>query len=286
MTKRKDYLAVLTMMLMIITSLVGILSFNFNHAYEFINQYGDPVTIYGYGIYSFDTCLQAATSIGTDLTILFILVPMFLYTYLLYRKSNDSITELKLISLYTVALYYAASIAFGLTYNQLFLIYLALFVCTLFGTFKHIKNINWDKKIQVTNGMKVFLILCGAALIVAWLPDVISSLIKGASLDIIGIYTTCITYILDMGIISPLCFVGLYLLIKKEPLGTLILAVLLKLCIIVGIMMIPQTVCQIALGVNIPLPALLTKVLSFVILCGFAFYFNKKMYRELTNLNI
>jgi hypothetical protein len=50
---------------------------------------------------------------------------------------------------------------------------------------------------------------------------------------------------------------------------------------VVGIMMIPQTICQIASGAELPLPALITKSFSFVLLGGFAFYFNHKIYREL-----
>lgn len=281
MTRRKDYLAVFTIVLMFITTIAGILSFNINHAYDFINQYGDVVNIYGYGIYAFDTYLQASVSIGTDICILFVLIPVFIYTYVLYKKSNDSIAQLKLISVYAVALYYAASICFGLTYNQLFLVYMALFMCSLFGMLKHIKNITWKKVIQPTKGIKVFLILCGIALIVAWLPDIISSLVNGKSLSIIGIYTTCVTYIIDMGIISPLFFICLYWLCKKEPLGTLLLGLLLKIGIIIGLMMIPQTIVEMIFGIDLPLPMLLTKSGSFLLLAGFAIYFNQKMYKVL-----
>lgn len=104
----------------------------------------------------------------------------------------------------------------------------------------------------------------------------------GGTLSLIGVYTTNITYVLDMGIISPICFVTLYLLKKKNAQGTLLLSILLRLCMLVGIMMIPQTICQVLSGCEIPLPALVTKSLSFVVLGGFAFYFNQKMNRELT----
>lgn len=97
----------------------------------------------------------------------------------------------------------------------------------------------------------------------------------------IDIYTTEITYVLDMGVISPMCFVCLYLLKKNDNFGVVLLAVLLKACIIVGIMVVPQTICQILSGVELPLIALLTKVLSFVALGGFALYFNYRMYREI-----
>ena len=71
--------------------------------------------------------------------------------------------------------------------------------------------------------------------------------------------------------------------LAKNLLGKtlILLAAMLKLCIIVGIMMIPQTVVQMLSGVELPLIALLTKSLSFVALGGFAFYFEKKMYAEI-----
>lgn len=281
MRKRNDYLAIIIIILLFITSIAGVLSLNFNYAYDFVNQYGHTVKIYGYGVYAFDSYFQAPISIGTDICILLVVIPVFLVTYLNYIKKKDKISQLKLISVYAAVLYYAASISFGLTYNQLFLVYVALFSCSLFGMFRHVKNISFQQSISGSSGVNIFLILSGIALIVAWLPDVIPAMVKGTTLSLIGVYTTNITYVLDMGIISVLCFVTLYMIRKKEPLGTLILACILKVCIIVGIMMFPQTICQLASGIEIQLPALITKSFSFVLLGGFAFYFNHKMYREL-----
>lgn len=280
MSKRHDYCAIATIIFLMITSIAGICSLNFSHSYDFVNQYGQTVKMYGYGLYAFDTYFQAPVSIGTDIRILFLLVPMFLYTYLNFYRKRDKISELKLICVYATAFYYATSISFGLTYNKLFLVYVALFSCSLFGMFRHIKNVKWDKTFTTAKGLTTFLILAGLSLIVAWLPDVIPTLLNGTTLSSIGVYTTAITYVLDMGIISPLCFVCLSLLKKRSPLGTLLLAILLKLCLVVGIMMIPQTACQLLSGCDLPLPALITKSFSFVLLGGFAFYFNKKMYRE------
>lgn len=281
MNKKKDFLAIVTMLCMCITTICGILSMNFEYAHDFVNQYGHTVKIFGYGIYANDSYFKAPISIGTDFCILFVLVPMFLYTYMQYQKKADMISEIKLISVYAVAFYYAASIAFGVTYNQIFLIYVLLFTCSLFGMFSHIRSVNVGQKITATKGLQAFLIISGIALIVAWLPDIISAMLKGGTLPLIGVYTTEITYVLDMGVISPMCFVCLYLMKKNDSLGVVLLAVLLKACIIVGIMVVPQTICQMLSGVELPLPALLTKVLSFVALGGFALYFNHRMYQEL-----
>ncbi|CDZ24311.1 putative membrane protein [[Clostridium] cellulosi] len=67
MTKKNDYIAIVTIILLMVTSIAGILSLNFNSGYDFINQYGQTVKIYGYGIYAHDTYFQAPISIGTDI---------------------------------------------------------------------------------------------------------------------------------------------------------------------------------------------------------------------------
>ncbi len=281
MERRKDYLAIITMILMLITGVAGIMSIDFTRSYEVVNQYGHTVQMYGYGIYAYDTFFSAPISIGTDFCIVFAVFPLFLFTYISYRKKGSETTRLKLISVYAVVLYYAASLSFGVTYNRLFLGYVALFACSLFGMFAQISCRKPVTAVTATKGVSVFLILSGIALIVAWFPDLLPSLINGGTLSLIGVYTTNITYVLDMGIISPICFITLFLLKKRNAMGTLLLAVMLKLCIIVGIMMIPQTICQMLSGCDIPIPALVTKSLSFVVLGGFAYYFNRKLYAEI-----
>lgn len=140
MTKRRDIIAVIIILLMCVTTITGILSLDFSHAYDFENQYGQSISIYGYGIYAFDSYFKAPIFIGTDMCILFVLVPMFLYTYGKYRNGEDSVSELKLISVYAVILYYAVSLVFGVTYNRLFMVYVALFSLSLFGMFWHVKK--------------------------------------------------------------------------------------------------------------------------------------------------
>ena len=125
MTRVKDVLAVIIVSLLLIITITGILSLDFSYAYDFVNQYGQTVSIYGYGIYAFDSYFSAPIFIGTDICILFIVVPMFIYTYINYRREKDSASELKLLSVYAVIFYYAASISFGVTYNRLFLAYVA-----------------------------------------------------------------------------------------------------------------------------------------------------------------
>lgn len=281
MKKRKDYLTLAVIIMLIITSLAGVLSMDFSQAHDFVNQYGQTVSIYGYGIYAFDTYFKAPISIGTDFCILFMFVPMFIYTYVKYLKNQDDVNELKLISVYGVSLYYSASIAFGVTYNRLFLVYAALFSCSLFFMFYHIRKLKLDYAVRLTKGIKILFVILGIALFAAWFPDIIPSMINGGTLSQIGVYTTEITYVIDMGIIAPLCFICLYFLSKKDSLGTVIMAVILKLGMVIGIMMITQSACQIVSKADMPIGAVITKAGSFIILSAFAYYFNSRMYKEI-----
>ena len=62
---------------------------------------------------------------------------------------------------------------------------------------------------------------------------------------------------------------------KGDALGTMLMAIMMKLCMVVGVMMIPQGICQLLSGYNMSLPAFITKSMSFVLLGGSAFYFDK-----------
>lgn len=283
MKAKKPVLEIVTIILLAVVSLAGVLSINFSSAYEFTNQYQQKVELYGYGIYEHDSYFQATISVGTDLCIFFVFVPMFVKVLWDYMRKKTVLCELKLTAMYAVSLYYAASIGLGLSYNRLFLLYLLLFSCSLFGTFLHVKHMKFERAVAVTKGLKIFLILVGIALFVAWLPDVIPTAVKGTAHPMIGVYTTFVTYVFDMGIISPLCFMSLYFLKKKDGLGTVMLAAILRAGIIIGIMMIFQTVCQTLGGCDLPLAAVLTKSASFAVLGGFAYYFERKMYKELAD---
>lgn len=284
MKKKIDYLTIIIIVLLCVASITGIFSMNFSKSFETINQYGDCVKIFGSGIYANDSYFKAPIFIGTDFCILFILVPLLISAYIKRLKNDTNIIRIKLVSLYAVSFYYGSSIAFGAKYNQLHLIYIGLFACSLFGMFSLVRKINMGSfNFEVSKGQKIFLILSGISLIVAWLPDIIPTVFSGQPLPLIENYTTEITYVLDMGIIAPLCFISLSLLKRKDNLGILLLAVILKACILVGVMMIPQGICQILSGLDLPLPVLLTKSLSFVALAGFAYYFNLKLYSKLEN---
>ena len=274
-----DLLSMITILLMCICSVLGILSLDFTNRFNFMNQYGDIVAIYGSGVYAGDTYFKAPLQIGTDFCILLFVVPLFIFSMVKKMKEDSYTNKVNLMSLYVVALYYSMSIAFGVKYNQLHLVYIMLFGCTLFGIGKIYREISLEKmEFPLTRGLKTFLVISGIVLCVAWLPDIIPTIINNEPLQLIGVYTTEITYVIDMGIIAPLCFICIVMLGKKDSLGVIILAAILKLYIVVGVMMIPQTICQYLAGIEFSIPALVTKSLTFMMMGGIAVFYERKLY--------
>lgn len=99
---------------------------------------------------------------------------------------------------FSIALHYAGSLCFGVTYNRYHLLYTGLLSCTLFGLFSVFRKIQLDELNYVPKkGIKIFLILVGIALIVALIPDVIQTIITNATPPFIEVYTTSVTNVLD-----------------------------------------------------------------------------------------
>ena len=232
----------------------------------------------------------ATLIIGSDFTMLFVVVPMMTMALMKEMRSRTLTSKLSLTATTAVVLYYAASMVFGTTYNSFHLLYISLFSFSLFllitlmarlDTHALQDSMTW---VLPSRGIRIFLILSGIALFVAWLPDIIPTIQAGTSLPLIEVYTTEITYVLDMGILSPLMFVCLVLLKKRNGLGIVILSIILTLCAVIGIMLPIQTVFQVLAGIAVPIPVLVTKVGIFVLLAAFfSRKLNHSMITQVTN---
>ncbi len=284
-------------LLVLVVTITGILSFDQGQSYYAMNQYGESIRIWGSGIYSHDSFFKAPIQIGTDITILFIVVPLTLYSFIKFRKEQSmeryiqNFGYISLLLYYSACLafgvlllYYSACLAFGVTYNRLHLVYILLFSTCLFSVnillaffYKAENEENRGVNSFFTKGMKVFLVLSGFSLFVAWLPDIIPTLIKDSPLALIEVYTTEPTYVLDMGIISPLMFITYYLCKKEKFIGYVLFRMILIVCLVIGIMLPVQTMFQMIAGIELPIPALITKVFIFIILAAFALYFDRKL---------
>jgi len=280
-------LNILLLLLTLLVTIRGICSFNTAHTYNAINQYGENIKMWGAGIYAHDSYFKAPIFIGSDFTILIFVIPMAIVTFIKTGKTPSIEHFIRSFGVFCLLLYYSASLAFGVTYNYLHLAYIALFSLCFFGVWSmlvelHTLEVQREKVclFPFTKGMKVFLVIAGISLFVAWLPDIIASIVNKTSLDLIEVYTTEITYVLDMGIISPLMFITYHQVKHGKFIGYVLIRMIFKICMIIGVMLPIQSFFQILAGISIPIPALITKVLIFVLLAVFAAIFEYRLRRE------
>lgn len=270
-------LSVFIIGLSLVTTSTGLFTRSGSGPHFFVNQFGDEVAMDGYGVYAHDSLFMASISRGTDFGMLFICIPaLAIALYLDYRKRTAR-HHLILLSVLSIFLYYGASISLGLTYNYLHLVYTSLLSSAFFALVAglvHLRN-EFPCLTHARSshpGVSIFLVMISVALFAAWLPDIITSLVNQKSLELIEVYTTQITYVIDMGIIAPAAFVTSWLLRKKSWYGFVFAPMLLIMSAAIGIIVLCQTLFQMQAGIDLPLAAWITKVSIFVWMAGFAIY--------------
>lgn len=280
-----------TAILLLVITMYGVCSFGTSNSYEIVNQYGENIKMFGTGIYAHDSYFKAPILIGSDFTMLVFILPLSIMFFWKLQRKNNVENSINCLAILSLILYYAASICFGVTYNNLHLLYIALFGVSFYSVGYILAKLfsisipnHFIFQYSISKGMTIFLTISGICLFVAWLPDIVVSLINGKPLGLIEVYTTEITYVLDMGIISPMMFITLYLIKKKTFIGYVFYRMILKVCIGIGIMLPIQTAFQTLAGIQIPLPALITKVCTFVLLGVFAIFFEHRIKRSVTGI--
>lgn len=276
-------LVIFVLILTITTAAVGLFVHTPHPVTNATNSYGQGMVAYGYGIYAHDDAFKAPIFRGTDLTMLVLVIPTTIMVLVNDMKKTSNSRRLFLTYLMGVFLYYAISMSFGVIANAMLLVYIALVSASFFALILGIPSVGdgtWKDTVTATmdrKGTRIFLVLSSIALVVAWLPDIVAALISRGPLATLGVYTTEITYVLDMAIIAPACLICLNGLSNRKHYVVMVLSLLFTLCVTIGIMVPIQSVFQYLDGIVFPLPVMLTKVLSFCVLAFFAAFFEVRL---------
>lgn len=237
--------------------------------YGFTTLHGQAVQIYGQGLYRNDTLFAAGIYKGTDVVTLLAVLPLLVFALRRYRHSSLRGGLLLLGSL-AFLLYNQASMALGAAYNPLFLVYVAAFSASLFAfiltwaSFDPGELPNHVLSSMPHRRVAVFLIVAGLATSLVWLSEVIGSLLSGEPPATLGSYTTLFTHGLDIAIIMPVTVLGGILLLRRVPAGYLIAPTMLVMCMLIGLVVIGQTIAQYLLGIRLSPAQFTIFVASFV----------------------
>ncbi len=219
----------------------------------FTTLHGQIVQLYGQGIYRYDTLLIGAGLRGTDVVTLLVGLPLLIWAIMSYQRGSLR-GGMLLSGALSYFLYNAASLALGAAYNSLFLLYIAGFSAGLFA-FGLVLTAIEDKRLvenvssrMAHRGIAIFLIVAGVVTALIWLIDIVPALLQGDVPATLGSYTTIITYVLDLGIITPAAVLAGVLLLRRAPWGYRLAASLLVLNLMIGLAVIAQTVSQLLAG--------------------------------------
>ncbi|MFL7871884.1 MAG: hypothetical protein AB8I58_23850 [Anaerolineales bacterium] len=283
-----NWLIPLIVIFVLISAGAGLFWQSQGSSYTFSTLYGERAQIYGQGLYEHDTIFSAGASQGADLVALFIALPLLIISFVFYRRGSLRGAFL-LVSALAYYLYYSASLGFIVAYNNLYLVYLALFSASFFAFILSLTMFDLPSlpslisKRLPRRGMAIFMFISGLGTAFIWLSDVINALSTNGVPAALGANISLITYTLDVGIIAPACLLAGIQLLRHAPLGYLLTGVLTILLALIGAMVIGQTVMQLNIGVELSPGQIVGVVGTWIIMGGIAVWLSIVFLRNLSN---
>jgi hypothetical protein len=231
------------------------------------------------GFYSQETVSMGAQAMGQDLVTLLVAIPLLLFSMYLTRKKSLRGQMVWMGSTFYF-LYTYASLSFLATYNQLFLVYVALFSLSLYTFLYGIMSLdasalkNSIKPGKTTTVAAVFTIVMAGMLAFMWLSMIIGSLISGSAPAILETYTTLVVQALDLGVLVPAAIITGFLLLKGRAWGYVLMSILIVKISLLGTAILSMIYFMAQNGVAIVLGQALFFVLATIggIIIAWGFY--------------
>ncbi|MEL4505613.1 hypothetical protein AAEX63_11260 [Luteococcus sp. H138] len=248
--------------------LIAVATYRPGHESTLVNRYGQSVEIFGAGLYARESVLRAGIFTGVDAVNL-LACPLVL---LALRRADRRAWRLVLIALLAGSTYYTLSLAAGSTYYYGALLQYAMLGTTTFAFVGVLLATDRDDLAAHNSwqlpwrALTVFLALGGVALVVAWLPDIVASWGNHATLSMAEVYSTEITYALDMGIVGPMILVTAVELRRRTGLGLVLGASVLVVCVAVAVQSIGGAVLLWPVYRELGVAQVVTKIVVFIVL--------------------
>jgi hypothetical protein len=239
---------------------------------------GEEVTLYGRGLYRYDTSFAAPILRGTDAVTLLVAVPLLLAAVAAYRRASLR-GALLLSGLLVYFLYNAASLALGVMYNEMILGYIFYFSAAFFAFILAFTSIDLQELAQRASpgvprrSLAVFLFFLAGLATFIWLGEIVAGLLQGRPPEHLAVYNTEPTFLIDLAIIAPAAVLAGVLIWRRAPLGFLLAPILLTLNALVGVMVVAQSIFQMAAGIALTIQEFAVFVTPFVLMSLVAFWF-------------
>lgn len=205
----------------------------------YTNHRGESVTLNGQGLYYYDTVSSAAQMQANDLITLIVGLPLLaISTWLAFRGSLRG--RLLLTGTLGFFLYTYLSMATLTAYNELFLVYVALFTLGLYAFILSMMSIDlaslpahFSEKLP-RGWIAALMFAVGGFLALAWLGRILTPLMQGVD-PALENTTTLVIQFMDLSLIAPAAILGGILLLRRNAWGYLLASVLLTKGVTLGL---------------------------------------------------
>ncbi len=211
-----------------IAALAGILPGE-GQPYPLTNFRSEEVTINARGLYYWDTVSSAAQMQANDLVTLVLGLPLLAISFWLTLRGSLR-GRLLLAGTLGFILYTYITMCFGAAYNQLFLVYVALFSLSLFAFILCMMSFDLSTLPEhfadkLPRGWIAGLLFFAAAFLsFAWLGRIAATFAPDA-IPALDNTTSMFIQAMDLGIIVPLCVLSGVLLLRRSAWGYLLASV-------------------------------------------------------------
>ncbi|MGY1781968.1 hypothetical protein [Geodermatophilus sp. SYSU D01036] len=217
---------------------------------------GQAAELAGDGLYRFDTVFTAANNTAVDAVVLAFGVPLVVRAWLQHRDGSPRGTLLLTGSL-GYLLYVYANYALGVAYNPLYLAYVTLLSASLFGFIAAFRATDRAALAAAAadpgvphRSLSRFLLAAAAVTAVVWLQPLVTALLQGTAPELLDVYTTTVTYSLDLAVITPASALAGLMVRRREPLGYLLATPLLVTIVLLLPSISLATALQVAAGIS------------------------------------
>ncbi|MCF8334956.1 MAG: hypothetical protein K9H65_00005 [Bacteroidales bacterium] len=209
------------------------------------------------GTYARDSESMGAQGMGQDMVNLFVAVPLIIVSLILIYRNIKAGWFLLTGSVFYV-LYSFFIYAFGVYFNQLFLLYCLILGLSLYTFIYMLYEMNgmdihgWFAEKVPVRLTGYYFILIAILFYGLWLKDVIPAIVNDTVPESVSKYNLLVNpvHVLDIGIVLPGLIIAAFLLMKNYRLGLILAPTLLVFIILLAIALIGMTLMLQVKGIS------------------------------------
>lgn len=216
-----------------------------------------------------------AQAIGQDAVTLLIALPALGISAFL-ASSGSQRARLIWLGVLVYVVYTYASYAFGIRFNPLFLIYLALLGCSTYALIGGLMTTDWTgirasfSERTPVRAVSIFLGVIAGLFYLIWLSEAVPASLAGVppqSVTEDGTPTN-VVHVLDMAFLLPALVIAAVSLWRKQPIGYALAPALLTNLVFLALAILSMTVFQARVGEPAAIPLVVIFVALFAVSVG------------------